>query len=203
MALKPLNSVGGFSVGEIPANIILANGDITTSNANLTGNLYVTNTANVGNLRTDNLLHANGTAWDFATAAGNSGWIQYSDGTDLAASGNLTFDSANNILSVIGNIVSTNANLGNLVTANFGNFANDVNANGNVTVIGTVVGGNNFVINANNSSEGGQLVLAYAGVSGLAGQGNSTWNIDVSSSNNFRVFTQYARRNDTIDNWGV
>jgi hypothetical protein len=198
MALKPLNSVGGFSVGEIPANIILANGDITTSNANLTGNLYVTNTANVGNLRTDNLLHANGTAWDFATAAGNSGWIQYSDGADLAASANLTFDAANSILTVVGNIVSTNANLGNLVTANFGNFANDVKANGTVTAIGAVIGGNNVVINANGSSEGGQLVLAYAGVDGLTSQDDSTWNIDVNSANNFRIFTQYA--NGTVPN---
>ena len=32
MAIKPLNSVAGFSVGENPANIILANGDITTNN---------------------------------------------------------------------------------------------------------------------------------------------------------------------------
>lgn len=39
MAIKPLNSVGGFSVGEVPANVILANGDITTGNATATGNI--------------------------------------------------------------------------------------------------------------------------------------------------------------------
>lgn len=32
MALKPLNSVGGFSVGEVPANVILANGTVITGN---------------------------------------------------------------------------------------------------------------------------------------------------------------------------
>lgn len=32
MALKPLNSVGGFSVGENPSNVILANGTVITGN---------------------------------------------------------------------------------------------------------------------------------------------------------------------------
>ena len=39
MALLPFNSIGGFSVGEVPVNIILANGDITSNNANFTGNV--------------------------------------------------------------------------------------------------------------------------------------------------------------------
>ena len=47
MALKPLNSVGGFSVGEIPANVILANSDIFTNR--LTVNTYA-NLGNVGNV---------------------------------------------------------------------------------------------------------------------------------------------------------
>ena len=47
MALKPLNSVAGFSVGQTPANIILANGDITTNNFTTTG---VANLNNVGNV---------------------------------------------------------------------------------------------------------------------------------------------------------
>ena len=35
MAIKPFVAVSGFSVGETPANVILANGDITTTNATL------------------------------------------------------------------------------------------------------------------------------------------------------------------------
>ena len=46
MALKALNSIGGFSVGENPSNVILANGDITTGNANLTGNIIANNIKN-------------------------------------------------------------------------------------------------------------------------------------------------------------
>ena len=63
MALKPLNSVGGFSVGEIPANVILANSDIFTNNftvnsfANLgnVGNVYIGGGNNGAVLSTDGL----------------------------------------------------------------------------------------------------------------------------------------------------
>ena len=44
MALKPLNSVGGFSVGEVPANVILANADITANKGTFVGNVAVSNT---------------------------------------------------------------------------------------------------------------------------------------------------------------
>ena len=48
MALKPFNSIGGFSVGETPSNVILANGDITTTNITTTG---VANLNAVGNVK--------------------------------------------------------------------------------------------------------------------------------------------------------
>ena len=133
MAIKPFNSVGGFSVGEVPANVILANGDITTGNANLTANLYVTNTANVGNLRTDNLLYANGNPWDFQEAAGANTEIQFNEGDNFSASANFTFNPSTNLLTVNGNSQFNNANLGNLANANFGNVASNVTAS-NVTV---------------------------------------------------------------------
>jgi hypothetical protein len=135
MAIKAFNSVGGFSVGESAANVILANGDITTSNANLSANLFVTDTANVGNLRTDNLLYANGTAWDFANPAGGNAEIQYSDGNGgFAASANLKFDYTNNVLVVTGNVNANNANLGNLATASFVNVSNNLNVTGTANV---------------------------------------------------------------------
>jgi hypothetical protein len=34
--------------------------------------------------------------------------------------------------------------------------------------------------------------LGYVGISNITGQANSTWNLDVESSNNFRIFTQNA-----------
>ena len=162
MAIKPFNSVGGFSVGESPANVILANGDITTSNANLSANLYVTNTANVGNLRTDNILYANGTPWDFQEAAGNTWQIQYNVANNFAASANFTYDDSiqnlvilgnanvtktffGNIGSFTGNISALNANLGNLATANYVNVSNEINGNianfsGNLTSLNANLG---------------------------------------------------------------
>jgi hypothetical protein len=147
MAIKPFNSVGGFSVGEIPANVILANGDITTGNANLTANLYVIDTANVGNLRTDNLLYANGTPWDLQEAAGANTQIQFNLGNNFAASANFTYDDSiqnlvilgnanvtktffGNVANFTGNITSLNANLGNLATANFINVASNLVVSG-------------------------------------------------------------------------
>jgi hypothetical protein len=157
MAIKPFNSVGGFSVGEVPANVILANGDITTGNANLTANLYVTNTANVGNLRTNNLLYANGQPWDLQEAAGANTQIQYNLGNNFAASANFTYDDSIQILTVLGNanitktlfgnvanfsgnLTSLNASLGNLATANFVNVASNLVVSGksNLGPIGNV-----------------------------------------------------------------
>ena len=104
MAIKAFNSIGGFSVGENAANIILANGEITTSNANLSANLYVSDTANVGNLRTDHLLYANGQPWDLQEAAGANTEIQFNDGNNnFGASANFTFNASTNLLTVTGN----------------------------------------------------------------------------------------------------
>ena len=162
MAIKPFNSVGGFSVGEVPANVILANGDITTGNANLTANLYVTNTANVGNLRTDNLLYANGNPWDLQEAAGNTWQIQYNVANNFAASANFTYDDSiqnlvilgnanvtktffGNVANFSGNLTSLNASLGNLATANYVNVSQQINGNvanfsGNLTSLNANLG---------------------------------------------------------------
>jgi hypothetical protein len=139
MALKPLNSVGGFSVGEIPDTIIQANGDVTAGNATLDGNLYISNAnANWGVL-TDNLYYSNGVPWDLQEAAGSNTQIQFNNNNDFGASANLTFDASTNLLTVVGNAQFNNANLGNLATANFVNVASNI------------IGGN---LNVNNSFSG-------------------------------------------------
>ena len=109
MAIKPFNSVAGFSVGEDPANIILGNGYITTNGATFTANI-----AALGVL-TDNLYYANGVPWDLTQPAGSNTQIQYNDGASgFGASANLTFDDATNILAVGGNVdIGTNYYIGN------------------------------------------------------------------------------------------
>jgi hypothetical protein len=47
-------------------------------------------------------------------------------------------------------------------------------------------------------AEGAQIVLAWANVSGLTGQGNKTWNIDVDATNNLRFFNQDAIGGTTV-----
>lgn len=133
MAIRLFNSVGGYSVGETPANVILANGDVTLgyvvsstlpSNANIylsagNGNAYVTR------LLTDNLLHANGVAWDFLQAGGSTGQLQFNNSGDLGGSANLTFDGTSNLT------LNGNAILSKIVSNTSANLAN-VNANGTV-----------------------------------------------------------------------
>lgn len=133
MALKPLNSVGGFSVGEIPANVILANADITANKGTFTGNLLISNSNASYGILTDNLYYSNGQPWDLQEAAGSNTQIQFNDSGDFGASANFTFDTATNLLTVTGNAQFNNANLGNLATANFVNVASNI-IGGNLTV---------------------------------------------------------------------
>ena len=107
MAIKALNSIAGFSVGEIPANIILANGDITTSNITST-------VAFIGSL-TGN---ASGSA---ATVTTNAQPNITSVGTltSLTVSGNLSTANLVVTTSVGGNLIPT-AN----ITYDLGNATN-------------------------------------------------------------------------------
>ena len=153
MALKPLNSVGGFSVGEVPANIILANGDITASNATFSGNLLISNSTNTWGVLTDNLYYSNGTPWDFQQAAGSNGEIQFNMGDDFAASANLTFDNTTQLFTVTGN-----ANITGTLTA--GSVQVDEIFNGNSNIAIPVANGN---VNISVSGNANLLVVTGTG----------------------------------------
>ena len=129
MALKPFNSIGGFSVGETPSNVILANGDITTTNITTTG---ISNLNSVANVRitggtsgqsivTDGAGNLSFATIDFDTLSnGNSNIFLY-------ANSNIAFSMAGNSNVVIftgtgANIngyanITGNANIGNIGTA--------------------------------------------------------------------------------------
>jgi hypothetical protein len=119
MALKPFNSIGGFSVGETPSNVILANGDITTTNITTTG---VANLNAVGNVK---------------ISGGTVGQVIQTDGA-----GNLSFATIGTASLSNGNSNVTVLNSGNINFSVAGN-ANVVtftgvgaNFNGNVAVTG-------------------------------------------------------------------
>ena len=76
MALRPFNSIAGFSVGDPRTDVILANGDIQTTNLTANGIVNFTSTSNV----------TLGTISNVHIAGGNSGQVLTTDGA-----GNLTF----------------------------------------------------------------------------------------------------------------
>ena len=135
MAIRPFNSVGGFAVGETPALVIDANGNITTTIATFSGNVAA------GGLLTDNLYYANGAPIDFQQPAGSNTWIQYNIDGDFGASGNFTFQPTTNLLTVgwgqngevktDGLVVTNGINAANLVITQTANLA-EANVSGNV-----------------------------------------------------------------------
>jgi hypothetical protein len=129
MAIKAFNSVAGFSVGETPANIILANGDITTTNITTTGvsnlnaiaNVKITGGTSGQSIVTDGAGNLSFATIDFDTLSnGNSNIFLY-------ANSNIAFSMAGNSNVVIftgtgANIngyanITGNATVGNIGTA--------------------------------------------------------------------------------------
>jgi len=176
------------------------NGNITSLNANLgnlatanfvnvSSNINVTNTMQAGNVRTDNLLYANGNPWDLQEAAGSNTQIQYNDGSNnFGASANFTFDYATNTLIVTGtanisgnlngnvgnfsgNVSALNANLGNLATANFINVSSNITTNNlavNLAISGNSANftGNVQAGNLSTSGSGGNITLSGGNITG-------------------------------------
>lgn len=182
MALKPFNSVAGFSVGELPANVILANGDITSNNANFSVSLAA------GNVLTNNLLYANGAPWDMQEAFGANGEIQFATSGNFDASANLIFDKANSTLTVIGNIIGNTANVvGNLTAGN-------ANVLGNLNVVGTITGNISGNISGNITPAGANTQIQFNNGNALGASANFTFD----SSNNILDLTGNLNLNGTI-----
>ena len=128
MAIKPFNSVAGFSVGEIPANVVLANGDIITgniqANANIVANGNITATYFLGNgayltgIDATSIQNGNSNVKVYANAnveissAGNANVVTIT-GTGLIVAG--TVSASGN--AIVGNLSTAgNVSSGNLIT---------------------------------------------------------------------------------------
>ena len=138
--------------GNINANTnVNVNLALTGNTANFSGNvqvdtwLMVSNTANVGNLRTDNLLYANGQPWDLQEAAGSNNEIQYNEGDNFSASANFTYNDTTQVFTVTGNanvtgtVLTANINSGTsnlILTAN--GYTTTLYANGDANVSGNI-----------------------------------------------------------------
>ena len=171
-------------------NLVTANYANFANGANVGGNLAISNSSPTNGILTDNLYYSNGSPWDLQEAAGANTQVQYNDGNNnFGASSAFTFDYAGNVLTVTGNAQFNNANLGNLATANFANFSNDLVVQGNIAnannisvtnnitsdtssvtgnlTAGNVDGGN--LVKANNFStngSGGDLTLSGGNIQG-------------------------------------
>jgi hypothetical protein len=116
------NIVNGNS--NISVNI---NGNITTSVAGIANVMVVSNvgTTITGNIvttgiKTDNYYYANGQSFDPAgNPGGNANTIQYNSNGSFDGSNSFTFDSANSVLTLGGNLLVNNVSNANTVTANY------------------------------------------------------------------------------------
>ncbi len=159
MSIKALNSVAGFSVGEDPTEVILANGDITTTNAALTGKVVT------GSIFTDDYRYANGTPVDFMQPSGGNLQLQFNLDNDFGASDALTFNPISNILSVSNSVTAnTFTALGNISAQYF--FGNIVgNVAGNLIVPGV----NKSILYSNQGTADGSSSLTFDSVSNVLG----------------------------------
>jgi hypothetical protein len=125
-------SVSSIANGTSNVDIVGTSGNVTTSvsgnanifvvtgtGANVNGYLSVSGNVSTLGIKTDNYYYANGQPLDMQQAAGSNSQIQFNNNNDFGASANFTFDSNTNLLTVTGNIAASNANLGNVVSANY------------------------------------------------------------------------------------
>jgi hypothetical protein len=154
MAIKAFNSVAGFSVGETPVNIILANGAITTTNITTTG---VTSLNSVGNVKI-----TGGTTGQVITTDGAGNLSFTSIDSDTLANGNSevqVYANSNIALTVAGNanvavFTGTGANINGYANITGNASAANFTTGGRVAATGNVSGGN--IVTA------GQLVSSVA-----------------------------------------
>ena len=128
------------SVGVASNSLVVTNSPVVSSgtiSVELPSNPIFSGNVTANGIKTDNIYYANGTPWDMQQPSGANTQIQYNNANNFGASANLTFDDANNIFTVGGNVVAQNANLGNSVSANYfiGNFYGTANT---ATTAGTV-----------------------------------------------------------------
>jgi len=116
---------------------------ITGTGVNVAGTLSSTGNAAVSGILTDNYYYANGQPLDVGGNPGGANTnIQFNNNGEFGGTANLTFNSATNLLTLTGNIAASNANLGNIVTANYlvSNSGCVLIATGAIAVIGNAAG---------------------------------------------------------------
>ena len=143
MAKKPFISVDGITVGEANAlvNVILANGDITTSNITIGNNA---NLGNVGNI----IITGGSSGYVLSTnGSGNLSWIAQSGGG--GSTSNISNGNSNvNIATENGNITMSAVGNANIVVVT----GTGANINGLLSVTGNIIPTSNIIYNLGNNT---------------------------------------------------
>ena len=141
------------TVGASNAQVVFMNGTSLSGEAAFTydfNNNVLTVSGNVaaGNVKTDNLLYANGTAWDLQQPGGSNTQVQFNDADSFGGSANYVFNKTTNNLTVTGNIIDSSgafygngAGLTNIPGGNVSGavaYATTANAVAGANVSGTV-----------------------------------------------------------------
>ena len=187
------------------ANIVV----VTGTGANVNGYLSVSGNVSTLGIKTDNYYYANGQPLDMQQAAGSNTQIQFNNQNDFGASANLTFDSANSLLAIIGNIAATNANLGNIVTANY-----LISNSGCVAISTGIIGvsGNSAGIFASTIKDINFGLAANVIIGSTTGNvtARNNFNAETVSANNVVAGDFYSKRqgilvttNTLIDSFGI
>ena len=189
MALEKIRPRVVDATGDYTFNNVTATGSILTANANIgnitgvtnlvsntttitvTGNLTTTANVSAGNIKTDNLLYANGNPWSIGASStppgGSTTQVQFNDAGGFGGSSNFTFNKSTNTLAV--NYISGNGSqLSGLVASNInGQVSNSLvsstvytNAQPNITSLGTLTS-----LDVTSNITGGNANLGNATVS--------------------------------------
>jgi hypothetical protein len=104
------------------AQVVFMNGTSLSGEAALTYDfnnnvLNVSGNVAAGNVKTDNLLYANGTAWDLSDPGGSNTQIQFNDDESFGGSAAFTFNKSSNLVTVGANLNANNINVTTHITS--------------------------------------------------------------------------------------
>ena len=131
------------TVGAANSQVVYMNGSTLSGEAALTYDfnnnvLNVSGNVAAGNVKTDNLLYANGTPWDLSDPGGSNTQIQFNDDESFGGSAAFTFNKSSNVVTMSGNLSVGNVGGANLVSANYVGGTLTTGVQPNITSVGTL-----------------------------------------------------------------
>ena len=142
-----LSVTGNVETGNVVATLLT--GTLTTeAQPNVTSvgtltSLSVSGNTSTGGILTDNLYHANGAAWEFDHASGNTGEVQFKDSNgNLKATDAFKFTIGTSALDLTGTMTAGNLNTGGQVSATGNIQGGNVFTGGVVSATGNITAGN-------------------------------------------------------------